>query len=162
MPFIRLKTKGAPAYVPNMYIIYQFLPCICGDFPSQAASVGTSSAFAYGSTFRTISSSSTFLNSSRHKGAPNYILHLLSISAAVTRIRWRPPAYDTHVGHSSNTITDTEEDLHSTMIAVATAPVKGAVAGGKGMLTLWSYRRPFMPLSVVEGHSEGAVTDFCW
>lgn len=48
------------------------------------------------------------------------------------------------------------------MLAVATAPVKGASAGGAGLLALWSYQRPFMPLSVVQGHREGAVTDFDW
>lgn len=85
------------------------------------------------------------------------MLYVLSISAAVTRIRWRPPAYDT-----SGDGRDSEEDRHGSMMAVATAPVKGAVAGGSGMLALWSYHRPFMPLSVVEGHREGAVTDFCW
>ena len=48
------------------------------------------------------------------------------------------------------------------MIGVATAPVKGASSGGAGLLTLWSWKRPFMPLSVVVGHREGAVTDFHW
>lgn len=48
------------------------------------------------------------------------------------------------------------------MMAVATAPIKGASAGGSGLLSLWSHNRPFMPLSVVEGHKEGAVTDFDW
>ena len=48
------------------------------------------------------------------------------------------------------------------MLAVATAPIKGASAGGSGLLALWSYNRPFMPLSVVEGHKVGAVTDFDW
>ena len=47
------------------------------------------------------------------------------------------------------------------MIAIATQPVKGR-AGGNGLLSLWSYYRPFMALSVVEGHQEGAVTDFVW
>lgn len=48
------------------------------------------------------------------------------------------------------------------MMAVATAPIKGASAGGAGILALWSYHRPFMPLSVVQGHKDGAVTDFEW
>jgi hypothetical protein len=48
------------------------------------------------------------------------------------------------------------------MIAVSTAPIKGASAGGSGMISLWSYHRPFMPLSIVEGHKEGAVADFEW
>lgn len=48
------------------------------------------------------------------------------------------------------------------MLAVSTAPIKGASAGGNGLLGLWSFRRPFMPLSIVEGHTEGNVTDFVW
>jgi hypothetical protein len=31
----------------------------------------------------------------------------------------------------------------------------------QGLLALWSYH-PFMPLSVVEGHKDGTVTDFGW
>jgi hypothetical protein len=46
------------------------------------------------------------------------------------------------------------------MLAVSTAPIKGASAGGSGAAGLWSYHRPFAPLSVVEGHKDGAVTDF--
>lgn len=48
------------------------------------------------------------------------------------------------------------------MLAVATAPAGGANAWGQGTVGLWSYHRPFMPLSVVKGHLEGAVTDFMW
>lgn len=55
-----------------------------------------------------------------------------------------------------------EVDRHDSMVAVATAPIKGASAGGSGVLSLWSYHRPFMPLSVLEGHQVGAVTDFFW
>mmetsp|Transcript_2342 Transcript_2342/g.3286 ORF Transcript_2342/g.3286 Transcript_2342/m.3286 type:complete len:947 (-) Transcript_2342:327-3167(-) len=77
------------------------------------------------------------------------LLHVLSISASVTRIRWRPP---------SNPINNIN-NLHESMIAVATS---GASAGGNGVLSLWSHHRPFMPLSVVEGHKLGAVTDFNW
>lgn len=102
----------------------------------------------------TMSSQST-LNSSRHaKASPKNMLHVLSISAAVTRLRWRPPAGDTLVLD--------DEDRHEAMLAVSTAPIKGASAGGSGLLALWSYHRPFMPLSVVEGHKDGAVTDFDW
>eukprot|EP00540_Astrosyne_radiata_P010734 CAMPEP_0116822822 /NCGR_PEP_ID=MMETSP0418-20121206/487_1 /TAXON_ID=1158023 /ORGANISM="Astrosyne radiata, Strain 13vi08-1A" /LENGTH=435 /DNA_ID=CAMNT_0004450989 /DNA_START=478 /DNA_END=1786 /DNA_ORIENTATION=- len=46
------------------------------------------------------------------------------------------------------------------MMSVATTP--GKYAGGHGVLGLWSYNRPFMALSVVEGHIDGAVTDFVW
>jgi len=48
------------------------------------------------------------------------------------------------------------------MLAVATAPMSGAAFGGAGQLSLWSWNRPFMALSVVNGHTEGAVTDFVW
>jgi hypothetical protein len=51
-------------------------------------------------------------------------------------------------------------DAHDSMLAVATARLTSA--GGSGMLSLWSFHRPFMPLSVVEGHEEGAVADFVW
>lgn len=81
------------------------------------------------------------------------MLHVLSISASVTRIRWRPVANET---------TAEGEDRHDAMIAVATAQIKGASAGGAGLLSLWSHHRPYMPLSVVEGHQEGAVVDFDW
>ena len=75
----------------------------------------------------------------------------LSISAPVTKVMWRPPA-----GHH------VDEDIHASMLAVATAPIRGTSAGGNGLLSLWSYHRPFMPLSVVEGHINGAVADFVW
>lgn len=50
-------------------------------------------------------------------------------------------------------------------IAVATSSIYGAnsAAGGNGTAGLWScVRSTFMPLSVCEGHTEGAVTDFAW
>lgn len=55
-----------------------------------------------------------------------------------------------------------EEDVdrHDSMLCVATARL--STSGGSGVLSLWSFHRPFMPLSVVEGHEEGAVTDFVW
>jgi hypothetical protein len=46
------------------------------------------------------------------------------------------------------------------MLAVASARLTSA--GGSGVLGLWSCHRPFMPLSVVEGHKEGAIGDFVW
>jgi hypothetical protein len=98
---------------------------------------------------------STSHSTSRHvKASPKNMLHMLSIAAAVTRLRWRPPAGDISVLDN--------EDRHEAMLAVSTAPIKGASAGGSGLLALWSYHRPFMPLSVVEGHKDGAVTDFDW
>jgi WD repeat-containing protein 24 len=92
-------------------------------------------------------------NLSRNKGSEKSRLHILSISASVTRLRWRPPAFDTFVVQ--------EKDRHESQLAVATAN-KGASAGGSGAVALWSYYRPFMPLSVVDGHKELAVADFDW
>ena len=70
------------------------------------------------------------------------------------RLRWRPLANDP--------LGPDDVDRHESMLAVATAPIKGASSGGTGLLMLWSWNRPFMPLSVVEGHKEGAVTGFHW
>jgi len=94
-----------------------------------------------------------------HHGVRNRVapVHVLSISAAVTSLAWRPPAFP----FSQNDTDRASADPHDGMIAIASAPVKGR-AGGNGLLSLWSHRRPFMPLSVCEGHSEGAVTDFVW
>ena len=93
----------------------------------------------------TVSSNPSLPSASRHggKGSERYRVHILYISASVTRLQWRPQ----------------EEGF---VMAVATAPVKGASAGGSGQLALWSCRRPYMPLSVLEGHKDGAVTDFDW
>jgi hypothetical protein len=85
------------------------------------------------------------------KSRPSNLRHILYISASVTRVIWRPPA-------GPHAVTN----VHTAMLAVSTAPIKGASAGGNGVLSLWSYHRPYMALSVVEGHKEGAVTDFVW
>ena len=96
----------------------------------------------------------------------NLPLHVLSISAPVTRIRWRPPE-DRNGSQSANNCDDVkssdyEHDYHESMIAVATSSIAGVNAGGNGSVGLWSYHRSFMPISVVEGHRDGAVTDFGW
>ena len=93
--------------------------------------------------------------------------HILSISAPVTRLKWRPPAGGNGwelLQQTSGEETDFGEfvDHHDSMLAVATAPLRGANVGGHGFVGLWSYNRPFMPLSVIEGHNEGAITDFLW
>lgn len=91
------------------------------------------------------------------------MLHVLAISASVTRLRWRPPSQILFMKKSDGEGDSLDpEDLHDAMMAVATAPIKGASAGGAGVLALWSIHRPFMPLSVLQGHREGAVTDFEW
>ena len=88
----------------------------------------------------------------RFRTKKNLPLHVLSVSSPVTRIRWRPP-------EEAN---DCEDDYHESMIAVATSPISGANAGGNGVIGLWSCHRPFMPISVCEGHVDGAVIDFAW
>mmetsp|Transcript_15537 Transcript_15537/g.37268 ORF Transcript_15537/g.37268 Transcript_15537/m.37268 type:complete len:1079 (+) Transcript_15537:74-3310(+) len=92
------------------------------------------------------SSSMHGLSHSRHhkKILP---LHILNIAAPVTRIRWRR---------------DSQYNHNDSMLAVATSSIYGANAGGNGSVGLWSYHRPYMPISVCEGHVEGAVTDFDW
>ncbi|KAL9185264.1 hypothetical protein ACHAXT_003041 [Thalassiosira profunda] len=113
--------------------------------PSQTLSVGSSSPVK-----RT--ASGIALSHSRHhkKKLP---LHVLNIAAPVTRIRWRPP---------EDATSDSGRNHHDTMIAVATSSIYGANAGGNGAISLWSYLRPFMPLSICEGHFDGAVSDFAW
>lgn len=93
------------------------------------------------------------MNTSQNRKRNVTPLHVLSISAGVTRIRWRPVANVNRLGG---------DDLHDSMIAVSTAPIKGTNAGGAGTLSLWSFHRPYMPLSIVEGHKDGAVVDFDW
>jgi len=88
----------------------------------------------------------------RFRARKNLPLHVLAISSPVTRIRWRPP-------EEAN---DDEDNYHESMIAVATSPISGANAGGNGVIGLWSCHRPFMPVSVCEGHVDGAVVDFAW
>ncbi len=85
-------------------------------------------------------------------------LYELSVSAQVEKLKWRPPKIpaDRYISRSNFGV-----DHHSSMLAIATSPKSGA-AGGHGNISLWSYQRPFMPLSIVEGHSEGAVLDFLW
>jgi len=96
----------------------------------------------------------TINSTSRHKNNPKALMYVLATLASVTRVRWRPPANESFPLES--------EDRHEAMLAVATQPVKGASAGGAGLLALWSYHRPFMPLSVVQGHRDGAIVAFDW
>lgn len=73
--------------------------------------------------------------------------------------------------------------IGDSIIAVSTSPIQGANAGGNGVydskntnhevmtyshfhslslgaVGLWTCSRPFVPISIVEGHQEGAVTAF--
>jgi hypothetical protein len=106
----------------------------------------------------TSSNSRSLLNnqtSGRYKSSSNMTQHVITIASSVTRVRWRPPALD-----SSKNDVEGNVDRHDSMFAVATARLTSA--GGSGVISLWSTHRPFMPLSVVEGHEEGAVADFVW
>ena len=139
----------------NKYLIFLlFLSGVNNLNNRPFATIGASASISMTYGARTISSASSIgnTNNSRHRPMHKNMIHVLSISASVTRIRWRPLANDRRNGI----------DRHASMIAVATAQVKGASAGGSGLISLWSYHRPFMPLSVVEGHEEGAVIDFDW
>lgn len=99
--------------------------------------------------------SSTGQSSSRYK-TPSNMQHDITIASSVTKVRWRPPAW----AHQSDSSDINEVDPHDSMFAVATARL--ASAGGSGVISLWSTHRPFMPLSVVEGHLEGSVAGFVW
>lgn len=92
--------------------------------------------------------------SNRYKSSSNMTQHVITIASSVTKVRWRPPALDSTNDGEGNV------DRHDSMLAVATARLTSA--GGSGVISLWSTHRPFMPLSVVEGHEEGAVADFVW
>ena len=76
------------------------------------------------------------------------------------RVQWRPPSAINIVFPSQND--EDYIDHHDAMLAVATAPISGTNYGGAGSIELWSHHRPFMALSIVEGHQDGAVTDFVW
>lgn len=95
------------------------------------------------------------------RSSPGRNIHTLHIAAPVTRFKWRP--FTDHdrsrsrlTPASSNLI---DLDAHEAMMIVSTAPISGAV-GGNGSIELWTFHRPFLALSKVEGHEEGAVTDF--
>jgi hypothetical protein len=53
-----------------------------------------------------------------------------------------------------------EVDRHDAMLVVATTRLTSV--GGSLVLSLWSFNRPYMALSVVEGQDLGAVADFVW
>lgn len=120
------------------------------QYTSNQSTVGSQSTAGSISPVKRIASGNG-LSSTRHnkKKQP---LHVLNIAAPVTRIQWRP-VEDTN---------DTQSNQHGSMIAVATSSIYGANAGGNGAVGLWSFHRPFMPISVCEGHKDGAVVDFAW
>jgi len=124
---------------------------IRGIQAANQATLGSTISSGSTSPMKRISSGDRF-SGDRFRTKKNLPLHVLSISSPVTRIRWRPP-------EESN---DYEDDYHESMIAVATSPISGANAGGNGVIGLWSCHRPFTPISICEGHVDGAVVDFAW
>lgn len=140
-------------------LVVLLVALICNpSYRPASFSIGQSQAISsIGTTVQTIGSRGY---SSLYQGALSRqkfrTLYVLSISAAVTKLRWRPPSGEMHAAGDGVD----EVDRHDSMLAVATARLTSA--GGSGILSLWSIHRPFMALSVVEGHEEGAVTDFFW
>lgn len=157
VPLIDRGTRDACVALSGnmMLFILDLLYCGTPALLQMLSSYGLSAAAGTGP-LRSLSFS--LLNSSRHKASSVSQLHVLTVSATVTRLKWRPPANDPLPIQGGGP----EIDRHDSMLAVATAPIKGATDGGSGVLALWTYHRPFMPLSVVEGHQAGAVTDFFW
>ena len=82
----------------------------------------------------------------RHSKNKKIPLRVLNIASPVTKIRWCAGSEDEESGHC---------------IAVSTASIYGSdAAGGHGNVSLWSVDQPFVPLSVCEGHVEGAINSF--
>lgn len=91
-------------------------------------------------------------------------LHELQLPAQVEKVHWRPPKRPINASDRSHFLKSPDSvaaDHHEAMIAVATT-VTGATSGGSGKVYLWSCHRPFMPLSIVDGHRIKSVADFIW
>ena len=88
-------------------------------------------------------------------------MHTLSIGSPVTKVRWRPSSL---IRPNADLSEESRRALnkHDSMLAVSTGPISGTNAFEMGSISLWTVHRPFLPLSVVQGHEEGAVTDFFW
>ena len=97
------------------------------------------------------------------KNATSKLIHELSVSAQVEKLKWRPPKRPIISADRSRHLlsNNNQPDHHVAMLAVATT-VTGATSGGCGKVYLWSCHRPFMPLSIVDGHEEKSVADFIW
>jgi hypothetical protein len=91
-------------------------------------------------------------------------LHELQLPSQVEKVHWRPPKRPMNASDRSHFLRSPENvvpDHHEAMLAVATT-VTGATSGGSGKVYLWSCHRPFMPLSIVNGHMIKSVADFIW
>lgn len=87
----------------------------------------------------------------------------LSIAERVEKLRWRPPkcpvsSNDRKRHLNSNSV---NSDHHGAMLAVSTSVI-GSASAGSGKVYLFSCDRPFMPLSIVDGHKEKCCPDFIW
>lgn len=117
----------------------------------------------HGTNFSSVSSTNmtsapNMLKSRSSKNAAFTQIHELSVAAQVEKLRWRPPKGNNIERYYSTQ--NSSVDLHAAMLAISTSASGGAASGGHGTLSLWSCHRPFMPLSIVDGHEEGAVVDF--
>lgn len=98
--------------------------------------------------------------------AKNVSKHIyeLQLPSQVEKVHWRPPKRPVNALDRSHFLKSPENvvpDHHEAMLAVATT-VTGATSGGSGKVYLWSCHRPFMPLSIVDGHKIKSVADFIW
>jgi len=97
------------------------------------------------------------------KSAPRHLYEIV-IPAKVECLLWRPPKHtSTNTENSWNgDESDSSPISHEAMLAVGTSPLSGTTSGGTGSVFLVSYHRPFMPLSIVDGHFDKGVSDFIW
>lgn len=91
------------------------------------------------------------------KSAPRH-LYEICIPAKVESLLWRPPKRS----FNDDDDVDSFSDKHDAMLAVCTSPLSGTTSGDSGSVYLVSYHRPFMPLSIVDGHIDKGVSDFIW
>jgi len=85
-------------------------------------------------------------------------IYIIAMALPVTKVMWRPPA-----GCKKFECTAERNDVidhHDAMFGVVTAGE--GLGGGSNCLSLCSFHRPHMPLSVLEGSIEGPVLDFLW
>ena len=129
---------------------------VCIASPSTTSGLGSLQALVNlnSTNQRTVSGGQS--SAARHLKSATNMEHVIAIGSSVTKVRWRPPAFPCLVDPSEIK----ETDRHDSMFAVATAGLTSA--GGSGVISLWSTHRPYMPLSVVEGHLEGGVAGFVW
>ena len=97
------------------------------------------------------------------KSAPRHLYEIV-IPAKVECLLWRPPKHSSKISDQSWNVDELNSSSisHEAMLAVGTSPLSGTTSGGSGSVYLVSCHRPFMPLSIVDGHSDKGVSDFIW